>query len=53
MTLVVWLIEVVFLVWFRTRVPRKIQKAVDLREAGMPLRIVGADHWAAALSLSV
>lgn len=35
--------------WAHTSYGRKIQRAVDLRGAGFPLRIVGEDHWARAL----
>ena len=35
--------------WVHTAFGRKIEKAVSYREAGTQLRIVGEDHWAAAL----
>ena len=36
--------------WAHSSYGRKIQRAVELREAGFPIRIVGEDHWASALS---
>lgn len=36
--------------WAHSSYGRKIQRAVDLRESGFALRIVGEDHWATALS---
>jgi hypothetical protein len=39
--------------WAHTSYGRKIQKAVNLRESGFPIRIVGEDHWAAALGAGV
>jgi len=38
--------------WAHTSYGRKIQRAVELRAAGFPLRIVGEDHWAEALNLT-
>ena len=38
--------------WRRSAYGRKIEKAVDLRSQGFPLRIVGEDHWCKALSRS-
>ena len=35
--------------WVQTSFGRKIQQAVDYREAGQPLAIVNEDHWAASL----
>jgi hypothetical protein len=35
--------------WADTPYGRHIQRAMDLRRFGFPLRIVGEDHWAAAL----
>jgi hypothetical protein len=35
--------------WAHTSFGRKILKAVDYRDSGAPLRIVGEDHWASAL----
>lgn len=35
--------------WAHTSFGRKIEKAVEYRESGIPLAIVGEDHWAAAL----
>lgn len=32
--------------WKQTSYGRKIERAVALRESGLPLRIVGEDHWA-------
>jgi hypothetical protein len=37
--------------WVHTSYGRKIQKAVKLRTDGFPIRIVGEDHWASALSI--
>lgn len=39
--------------WKNTSYGRKIEKAVDLRAAGLPLRIVAEDHWANALGTGV
>ena len=36
--------------WRQTSYGRKIERAVDLRTLGFPIRIVGEDHWANALS---
>lgn len=36
--------------WAHTSYGRKIQRAVELRQSGFALRIVGEDHWATALS---
>jgi hypothetical protein len=36
--------------WAHTSYGRKIERAVELRSTGFPLRIVGEDHWAAALA---
>jgi NAD-dependent DNA ligase len=36
--------------WAETPYGRQIQRAMDLRRFGFPLRIVGEDHWADALS---
>jgi hypothetical protein len=36
--------------WAHTSYGRKIQRAVELKTSGFPLRIVGEDHWASALS---
>ncbi len=36
--------------WIQTSFGRKIESAVEYREAGVPLAIVGEDHWAASLS---
>jgi hypothetical protein len=36
--------------WAHSSYGRKIQRAVELRESGFALRIVGEDHWATALS---
>jgi hypothetical protein len=35
--------------WADTPYGRQIQRAMDLRRFGFPLRIVGEDHWANAL----
>ena len=35
--------------WVHSSFGRKIEKAVELEQAGMPLSIVGEDHWAAAI----
>ena len=35
--------------WVHTSFGRKIEKAVSYRDDGVPLRIVGEDHWADAL----
>lgn len=35
--------------WIHTSFGRKIQKAVDYRQSGVPLAIVGEDHWALSL----
>jgi NAD-dependent DNA ligase len=37
--------------WAHSSYGRKIQRAVELRESGLPIRIVGEDHWAQALEL--
>lgn len=34
--------------WQHTAFGRKIRRAVELRQSGFPMRIVGEDHWAAA-----
>jgi hypothetical protein len=39
--------------WVQTSHGRKIQRAVELRESGLALRIVGEDHWANALSVDI
>lgn len=39
--------------WAHSNYGRKIQSAVKLRESGFPVRIVGEDHWAAALGAGV
>ncbi|HUR35391.1 MAG TPA: BRCT domain-containing protein [Vicinamibacterales bacterium] len=39
--------------WAQTVYGRKIQRAVELRDSGFALRIVGEDHWAATLGMSV
>lgn len=36
--------------WAHSSYGRKIQRAVQLRESGFALRIVGEDHWAAAIA---
>lgn len=36
--------------WRQTPYGRKIERAVELRNAGFGLRIVGEDHWASALA---
>jgi len=36
--------------WVHTSFGRKIEKAVEYRNAGQPLAIVNEDHWAAALT---
>lgn len=36
--------------WRQTSYGRKIERAVQLRDSGFPLRIVGEDHWANACS---
>ena len=36
--------------WKHSNYGRKIQHAVKLREAGTPIKIVGEDHWAKALT---
>jgi len=38
--------------WRHTAYGRKIEKAVQLRSKGFPIRIIGEDHWAAALEAS-
>jgi hypothetical protein len=38
--------------WRHSAFGRKIVRAVELRDSGFALRIVGEDHWAATLSLS-
>ncbi len=35
--------------WVHTSFGRKIEKAVQYRDAGLPLAIVAEDHWTAAL----
>ena len=35
--------------WVHTSFGRKIEKAVEYREAGTPLAIVAEDHWVSAL----
>jgi hypothetical protein len=35
--------------WLHTAFGRKIEKAISYRDDGVPLRIVGEDHWAGAL----
>lgn len=35
--------------WSQTSFGRKIRRAVELRGGGMPIRIVGEDHWSKAL----
>jgi len=35
--------------WAQTSFGRKIKRAVELRDSGFALRIVGEDHWATAL----
>jgi hypothetical protein len=35
--------------WKQTAYGRKIERAMELRAGGLPLRIVGEDHWATAL----
>ena len=39
--------------WVHTTYGRKIQRAVELRNSGWPIRIVGEEHWASTLSLGV
>jgi hypothetical protein len=39
--------------WKQSSFGRKIERAVELRDSGFPLRIVGEDHWARALSAAV
>lgn len=39
--------------WAHTSYGRKIQRAAELRDSGFPLRLVGEDHWARALSVDV
>jgi NAD-dependent DNA ligase len=36
--------------WVHSSYGRKIQKAVQLRDSGFSLRIIGEDHWANAIS---
>ncbi len=36
--------------WRQTSYGRKIERAIELRASGIPLRIVGEDHWAASLT---
>lgn len=36
--------------WAHSTFGRKIQEAVSLRDSGLPLKIVGEDHWAMALA---
>jgi hypothetical protein len=36
--------------WKQTSYGRKIERAVQLRDSGFPIRIIGEDHWAGALS---
>lgn len=38
--------------WRHTSYGRKIERAVELRASGFPLRIVGEDHWAKAIAPS-
>ena len=38
--------------WRQTSYGRKIERAIELKEGGSPLRIVGEDHWANALALT-
>jgi hypothetical protein len=38
--------------WVHSSYGRKIQRAVELRSAGFPIRIVGEDHWANALTIA-
>jgi hypothetical protein len=38
--------------WRHSSFGQKIQRAVDLRGGGSPLRIVGEDHWASALAVA-
>jgi hypothetical protein len=38
--------------WVQTSYGRKIQRAVELRNSGFAVRIVGEDHWAGTLHLS-
>lgn len=35
--------------WAHSSYGRKIERAVELRDSGFPLRIVGEDHWAQSL----
>ena len=35
--------------WRQTSYGRKVERAVELRSTGAPIRIVGEDHWAGAL----
>lgn len=37
--------------WTQSSYGRKIRRAVELRQSGFALRIVGEDHWATALSI--
>jgi hypothetical protein len=37
--------------WVHTPFGRKIEKAVEYRKSGIPLAIIGEDHWAAAVEL--
>ncbi len=39
--------------WAHSSYGRKIQRAVELRDTGFAIRIVGEDHWAKALELGV
>jgi hypothetical protein len=39
--------------WVHTAFGRKIQQAVEYRAGGVPLAIVGEDHWARALTAAV
>jgi hypothetical protein len=36
--------------WAHSSFGRKIQKGVEYRDIGIPLKIVGEDHWASALA---
>lgn len=38
--------------WRQTSYGRKIERAVELRDAGFAIRIVGEDHWANSLALT-
>jgi hypothetical protein len=39
--------------WLQTAYGRKIERAIELRNDGSPIRIVGEDHWASSLSVGV